>query len=143
MSNATELAQPHVTAAPSPFAGFYTDATVHAGGTLPYRMGRLTVTHADGFGGTARLNDVADGAPIEAVGLVSNVRLLGDDTAPRATFTLLSADAGSAIVAVATEAYLEFFGDLVQSHRIKVGGHVRRPFPDMPPFIQLAAVTCI
>ncbi|WP_144317009.1 hypothetical protein [Streptomyces sp. sk226] len=110
--------------------------------TLIGPLGRLRVDFIDALGAsTDRLDNVKTDTCIDTSGTVHAVRLIGTDEEPRATLTLTSPTGDSAIVAVSADVYPSVFGDLVEGQSIRISGSVRRPFADMPPFIQLVSAS--
>jgi hypothetical protein len=108
---------------------------------LSQPIGRLRVDYTDGFGNANdRLDNVRAGLFAIAQGAIRSTHLHGDDEEPRATFTLTGATGESAIVAVGSDAYFEFFGDLVDGRTVEVHGTVIRPFPNGPAHIQMLSL---
>jgi hypothetical protein len=109
---------------------------------LPFTAaGRMRVDYTDGFGNArGRLDNVRTGLFVVATGTIRSLHLHGDDDAPRATFTLMSDDGESAIVAIGTTEYLESFGLLIDGQPITVHGTVVRPFQNSPAHIQTVSI---
>lgn len=103
--------------------------------------GRLIVDFADAFGANASPMDrLPAGMSVAATGTVTSVNVHGTDDAPRATLVLTSNTGDSATVAIDSEAYPQLFGELVEGHQVELRGEIKRPFKDMPPFLQAASV---